>query len=159
MFALRRPPLEYRYQNVYRSLAGIIATSKCSGSSRSCVLPRFVTSITAGAATIARTHANGREIEGERMSDRPQGLDTVYPRRRTSARVIFHREPESRESARASGRYLAKLKNYSRILAFVLAAAKKDEARVLQAGERGKEDRRSRGEGAEKREPEQKKSR
>lgn len=51
-------------------------------------------------ATIARAHANGREIEGERMSDRPRAT-TRYTLEANLPESFFTASP-SRESGRAS---------------------------------------------------------
>lgn len=103
-----------------RDLAGIIVA--WTYSSRSVLHRRL------HPATIARAHANGREIEGERMSDRPRAT-TRYTLEANLPESFFTAESESRERLCLSGRYFAKLKNYPRIYRPVLAATKRDEVR------------------------------
>lgn len=98
------------YWNIYRDLGIYRRLFIGSAYSSHGVLHRHL-----HPATIARARANGREIEGERMSDRPRArtwytLEANLPESFFTAQVRV-----AKARPYLSGRYFAKLKNYPRI--------------------------------------------
>ena len=85
------------YQNVYRDLGITVASAYSSYD----VLHRHLLP-----ATIARAQANGREIEGERMSDRPRAR-TWYTLEANLPESFFTASL-SRESGRTSREDIAR---------------------------------------------------